>query len=125
MTPEKKNTDKSILKRLEFEEKAVRAALEGDATDLKELQSDWQDKDSASENNIRTVEWEQYSSLQDALVEIQDAKNRIENGTYGICEVCDNEIPKKRLEAVPVAKHCVPCQQQIEAELGQNARQTL
>jgi len=40
---------------------------------------------------------------------LNDALERIENGTYGICSVCGEEIPKERLEAVPITQHCVPC----------------
>ena len=37
------------------------------------------------------------------LKEVNDALGRIENGTYGICEVCQKEIPIERLRANPAA----------------------
>ena len=40
---------------------------------------------------------------------LDEALERIENGTFGICIVCGKEIPKERLEAVPITQHCVPC----------------
>lgn len=38
--------------------------------------------------------------------QLDDALQRIENGTYGICRVCELLIPKERLEAVPTAQTC-------------------
>jgi DnaK suppressor protein len=49
------------------------------------------------------------------LREIADALQRIEHGTYGVCLECDEPISAKRLEAVPWARYCVTCQEQIAA----------
>ena len=38
----------------------------------------------------------------------------IENGEYGICEICGNGISIKRLEARPVARHCIKCKIALE-----------
>jgi RNA polymerase-binding transcription factor DksA len=46
-----------------------------------------------------------------ALEQITGALNRIAEGTYGRCEKCDNSIPAERLEVLPHARFCVPCQQ--------------
>lgn len=43
------------------------------------------------------------------LKQLDDALERIENGTYGICRVCGNEISIKRLEAVPTTTICFDC----------------
>ena len=43
------------------------------------------------------------------LIYIEEALDRIENGTYGICISCHEEIPRERLEAVPHTQKCVPC----------------
>lgn len=48
------------------------------------------------------------------LVEINDALQRIEDSAYGVCEGCDSEIPKKRLEVFPSARYCIECQSKIE-----------
>lgn len=45
------------------------------------------------------------------LTHIDQALERIENGTYGICSDCDNPIPLERLKAVPTATRCVPCKE--------------
>ena len=43
------------------------------------------------------------------LQEIDDALERIENNTYGICEGGAEPIPKARLKAIPWARYCVKC----------------
>ncbi len=56
------------------------------------------------------------SQEQDALYEIEEALKRIENATYGICEMSNKVIPHARLEAIPFARFTVECQQQLEKE---------
>ena len=50
------------------------------------------------------------------LKEVQAAMNRVEEGTYGICLRCEEEIPEKRMKAVPWAAYCVGCQETIERQ---------
>src|SRR5579872_2028060 len=49
------------------------------------------------------------------LREVEDALRRIESGAYGICHECEEPISGKRLDAVPWAKYCVTCQEQVAA----------
>lgn len=44
---------------------------------------------------------------------IEEALDRIEAGDYGVCLGCEEPIPAKRLQAVPWAKYCVTCQQEL------------
>lgn len=50
------------------------------------------------------------------LNEIDDALKRIEKGTYGVCEMCDESIAIGRLRAKPFAKYCTPCREIHEKE---------
>ena len=43
------------------------------------------------------------------LHHLNEALERIESGTYGICRSCGKEISKTRLEAVPNATQCIDC----------------
>lgn len=43
------------------------------------------------------------------ILKIREALNRIEDGTFGICEQCGGEISESRLMARPVATLCVDC----------------
>jgi DnaK suppressor protein len=49
-----------------------------------------------------------------ALLEVEDALQRIAAGTYGQCARCGNEIDFARLKAVPQATLCMSCQRQAE-----------
>ncbi len=48
------------------------------------------------------------------LKEVQRALNRIEHGTFGTCLRCEEDIPEKRLKALPWAAYCVSCQEAID-----------
>jgi DnaK suppressor protein len=50
----------------------------------------------------------------DELQEIDEALDRIKEGTYGICELCHKAVPKGRLQAIPYARLCVPCKTKEE-----------
>jgi RNA polymerase-binding transcription factor DksA len=45
----------------------------------------------------------------DELHEIQEAFERIKDGSFGLCETCKKKIPKERLKAIPYARLCVAC----------------
>jgi RNA polymerase-binding transcription factor len=45
------------------------------------------------------------------------ALRRIEEGSFGICEECDQDIHPKRLSAVPWAPCCIRCQEAIDSSL--------
>ncbi|GAB4276899.1 MAG: RNA polymerase-binding protein DksA [Deferrisomatales bacterium] len=48
------------------------------------------------------------------ILKIQEALDRIEQGTYGICETCGEDIGEKRLEARPVTTQCIDCKTEAE-----------
>lgn len=52
------------------------------------------------------------------LSRIESALVRIELGTFGTCEDCDDEIPLKRLRVRPDAALCLNCQEANEREAG-------
>lgn len=54
------------------------------------------------------------SGASDRLSNVEDALIRLQDGTYGVCEMCQSEIPLKRLEVFPSARHCVACQDKFE-----------
>jgi DnaK suppressor protein len=47
--------------------------------------------------------------------QLDDALQRLEAGTYGLCEDCGKPIGKERLEVLPFARRCISCQEQAEA----------
>ena len=56
-----------------------------------------------------TQEWQ-------LLREVEGARNRMREGTYGICLQCEEEIAPKRLQAIPWAALCVSCQSKAEQQ---------
>ncbi len=50
------------------------------------------------------------------LSEVADALQRIDDGSYGACEGCEKNIPKKRLEVFPAARYCIECQSKLERD---------
>jgi DnaK suppressor protein len=49
------------------------------------------------------------------IKKIKSALERIENGTYGICDSCGEDISLKRLKARPVTTQCIDCKSKEEA----------
>jgi DnaK suppressor protein len=45
----------------------------------------------------------------------------VEDGSFGVCVACENEINQKRLEAVPWTRHCISCQEMQEQGLLEEA----
>jgi DnaK suppressor protein len=65
----------------------------------------------AAQRELAVVTLDRHSRL---LREIKAAMARMENGSYGVCENCEEAIAPKRLSAVPWAKYCVKCQDLID-----------
>ena len=55
---------------------------------------------------------------------IQAALARIQQGTYGICAGCGDEINSRRLEAVPWSQYCLRCQTASERPAGRELSET-
>jgi len=56
------------------------------------------------------------------LRQIDDALVRIEDGEYGVCEECEEDIPLGRLKVMPFARYCVRCQSDMEKLQAQTRR---
>jgi DnaK suppressor protein len=49
------------------------------------------------------------------IKKVKEALERIENGTYGVCEQCGEDIAIERLKARPVTTQCIECKTKEEA----------
>ena len=105
-----------------FEHKLIEArdAIHASSSTLKatvgleeaeEIESDGGD---GSSQSMRLDSNSQLDQSRKSLNEIEDALRRIANGSYGVCDVCGNLIPKARLADSPFAKTCTACQQELE-----------
>lgn len=55
------------------------------------------------------------------LHELNSAIERLEAGTFGICLECEEDIPARRLQALPWAARCVPCEEKVERRAAEAA----
>jgi DnaK suppressor protein len=112
---------KTMKKRLEDK----RDELQRDISGLTEAQPQPVDPVEANQgpNDFEDVavdfqEMQQEQSIrvneQALLTEVQQALERIKQGTYGKCVDCGRPIPEERLEAIPWAARDVQCQAQLE-----------
>jgi len=74
-------------------------------TDMEELGSD---------NTEQELTLNLLGSDEDILDQIEAAIQRIEDGGYGRCEDCGEQIPEIRLDAIPYAAECMQCASQQE-----------
>ena len=72
--------------------------------------------DSVSEERTRELDLILTDREKRKLAQIDDAIDRIEENTYGLCEECGVKIPKARLKVLPFAIYCVECQEKNERE---------
>lgn len=70
--------------------------------------------DEGTDDFGKTISIEVSTREQGILRQIDRALEKMEEGTYGICDVTGDEIPVKRLEAVPYANMTVAAQEKLE-----------
>jgi len=109
MTKSELNKFKKILETKRDElEKIVRnrdaITIEKSADALDEVQH-------ASERELAIRNLDRESNL---LRNVRSALRRLEDGTFGICLHCEEEISPKRLDALPWAPFCIQCQEQAD-----------
>lgn len=99
--------------RLRLEEVVRDIEAEREEVRLTETSSDRSPDPNTAEGGSLAFEMEKELSIlentRDILSKVQDALVRIEDGTYGMCDVCGQAIPVARLEALPYTKMCVTC----------------
>ncbi len=78
--------------------------------------------DLASEERDREINFILTDRDRGKLQAIEDALDRVEEGSYGLCESCESEIAEGRLLALPFTRVCVQCQADREIEAKQSRR---
>jgi DnaK suppressor protein len=81
--------------------------VERSADQLEEIQQ-------ASERALAVCNLDRHFSH---LRNVRAALRRIQEGTFGICQECDDDIATKRLVAVPWAQFCIRCQEAVDRSL--------
>lgn len=110
-----------LKQKLESEKESIQKELESFAKKDDKPEGDWEtkypnreegDKEEEADEvgeyeNMLSVEY----SLELKLKNVNSALEKIQNGTYGICERCGKEIDDERLKACPEAVTCLKCHQ--------------
>jgi RNA polymerase-binding transcription factor len=78
--------------------------------------------DLASEERDREINFILSDRERVKLKQIDDALERMDEGSYGVCESCGLEIAEERLEAMPFSRLCRDCQQDEEREAKSQRR---
>ena len=71
--------------------------------------------DAAQETLERTQSMAIGENLREMLDKVNSALERIDGGTYGICDACGKDIPKARLEIMPFALMCTACRERLSS----------
>lgn len=98
---------RGFLSRLEIETRSLEQGIPQDSADLSVL------------NLSQETLFEQASQRRQQLRRIEGALKRMERGSFGICQGCEQEIPLRRLDALPWTQYCLQCQQMIEQRVVQ------
>jgi DnaK suppressor protein len=112
------NTTRSTAK-FESQLSTLRAELDQQrrfrAQQLKELAVDAAEAMATADQSRLQVTRVLTLAAEAALSDIDAALQRLEDGSYGICERCDEPIPWQRLEVLPMSRLCTPCQYLTES----------
>lgn len=115
-----KSTQAKFRRILEEERQRLLALIEELEHDreearLTETSSEHSADPTSTEGASMAFEYEKELSIvnnaKDLLGKVEHALERMEEGSYGICEICGERIPTARLEALPYATLCVACAQ--------------
>jgi len=87
-----------------------------DAADFK---TSWEEYGDSEEENAAEVAAYSDSLGLEATFEselrgVMEALKRLDEGTYGLCKMCEKEIGKQRLQARPMATLCIECQEKSD-----------
>ncbi|MGA8164542.1 MAG: TraR/DksA family transcriptional regulator [Waddliaceae bacterium] len=119
--PLKKTEIAKFKKRLEELHIALTKTLQGSTEEIKASDEgtgySQHQADQGTDDFDRTISLEVTGQEYEILKQIERALEKIDENTYGICDITEKEIPKARLEAVPYATMTVEAQEKIEKGL--------
>jgi DnaK suppressor protein len=102
-----------LLQEIELESKAEREGNKDEGLDTYDL---------ASEERDREISFILSDRERSKVKHIDDALQRLEEGSYGVCDTCGLEIAEERLTAMPFTRLCRDCQQEQEREARSQRR---
>ena len=121
---DKKKLD-SFRKRLEERQQALRKAVSRTEEDGRVADQDTaQDiADRAASSYTKEFLFSVSNNDRQLLQMVENALQRLREGSFGECVNCGAEINAKRLEAVPWTRYCIECQEKMEQGLLEEAHE--
>src|SRR5579875_7396 len=102
-----------LLQEMDLEAKAEREGNKDEGLDTYDL---------ASEERDREISFILSDREHSKIKNIDDALERMDEGSYGVCDSCGLEIAEERLTAMPFTRLCRDCQQEHEREARSQKR---
>jgi len=81
-----------------------------------DVDDDGDEIDLAQSSFLSSMAYLQRDRNNNQITLLDEALGKIKNEIYGICEECNEEISKKRLDVYPEARYCIRCAENIEKE---------
>jgi DnaK suppressor protein len=103
--------------KLERERTELQQAIRGAEEQLKQVSEQEVSEDlEVGRTSARELLLERASRCRHQLKIVVQCLERIYDGTFGLCIGCENPIGERRLQALPSARYCITCQEQLERE---------
>ncbi len=114
-----KKKSETYLKRLLAKQEELQRLVSKSEQDGREADEEaTQDlADKAANSYTKEFLFHQSDDNRRILLLVNEALERLKNGSYGLCVACHEEVQTKRLEAVPWARHCIECQEKQDQGL--------
>lgn len=109
---------------LEEERERIKKSLKRHQASVKKVEEDGGER-AAHSNHVADQGTDEFSyeqllnlvkSESRYLYRVEEALQRIDEGSYGKCELCGNDIGKARLEALPYTRMCIECAEKEESK---------
>lgn len=115
---DRKKADAYRKQLLDKQEELMRLVSKSDQDGREADEEGTQDlADKAANAYTKEFLFHQSNDNRQTLSMVNEALDRIRVGSYGICQVCEQEVQTKRLDAVPWARHCIECQEKEDRGL--------
>ncbi|HEY5653976.1 MAG TPA: TraR/DksA C4-type zinc finger protein [Pontiella sp.] len=109
-----KQLKEQLYRLLELRERVTGEIISINRDSLSQTDRDPSLSDQGTDTFDREFALNQLSNEQDVLFEIDEAIRRVENGSYGICEMTNEPINIERLEALPYVRYSIKAQSELE-----------
>jgi DnaK suppressor protein len=108
--------EKNLLARKKRElEESITALSEAHPTPVTSVDANDGDREDVATDFVEIQDEQSLLVNQQALLtQVKNALQRLEDGTYGLCQTCGKPIPRQRLEVIPWADRDVQCEEVLE-----------